>query len=112
MDEEKLKELNERIGKAESEGDEEFLREVLADELVFRRASGKVVTKEEFLAEVQKNKSERQSKDIKVNLDEERNTALVSLIVRVMESEFKNLRVFVRNENEWQCLMWFNTKIS
>jgi len=112
MDEENLKELNERIGKAESEGDEEFLREVLADELVFRRASGKVVTKEEFLAEVQKNKFERKSSEIKVVLNKDKELALVTLLVEAQGSKIRNLRVFERNEKGWQCIVWFNTKLT
>ena len=111
MDESELVRINEQIGEAEQTADEKFLREVLADELVFRKASGKVVTKEEFLADLTNNRFERESKNIKVTLDEENSTALVTLVVHALENKFQNLRVFVRREKGWQCLVWFNTKL-
>jgi hypothetical protein len=110
MDEAELVRLNEQIGAAEQNGEAEFLRGVLAEELVFRRASGSVVSKEQYLADVTKNMFERESKNIKVTFDEENNLALVVLVVHARGSDFQNLRVFRRRENGWQCLVWFNTK--
>ena len=112
MDETELVRINKQIGEAEQEADETFLRRVLADELVFRRASGKVVSKEVFLADLPNNKFERVPENINVTFDEERKTALVSLVVHALGSEFKNLRVFQRREAGWQCIVWFNTKLS
>jgi hypothetical protein len=112
MDETELKTINERIGEAEQTADEEFLRQVLADELVFRKAGGSVVTKQQFLADLAKNNFARETKNVKVTLDEEKQTALVSLVVHALGSDFQNLRLFVRRETGWQCIVWFNTKLT
>jgi hypothetical protein len=116
-----LEQLNAQIGEAELGRDEAFLRSVLADELVFRRASGKVITKEEYLTELMKPENTYDyliSENTKAVINDE--TSLVSLRVRAkgkrgetgFEGVFHNLRVFVRREDEWQCLVWFNRRIS
>jgi hypothetical protein len=48
-----LRDLNVAIGTAEKEHDVEFLRDVLHDDLVFRRADGTVVGKDEYLGALQ-----------------------------------------------------------
>lgn len=50
--ENELIELNIKIGEAEKQRQEDFLKGVLADDLIFRRASGKVVNKVEYLADL------------------------------------------------------------
>ncbi|HEY8561395.1 MAG TPA: nuclear transport factor 2 family protein [Pyrinomonadaceae bacterium] len=112
MDEAELIEINERIGDAEQNADAGFLRRALADELVFRRASGKIVTKDEFLADLPNNRFERKSRALQVTLHGDGKTALVSVIVAALDKEFQNLRVFVRREGGWQCIVWFNTKLN
>jgi len=112
MDERDLIKINERIGEAEQSADDKYLSGVLADELVFRNARGIVATKTEFLKNVENNKFERESKYIKVTFDEEKKIALVILIVLAKGSEFRNLRVFERRATGWQCIVWFNTKLS
>jgi hypothetical protein len=115
-----LEQLNIRIGEAEFSRDADFLNDILADELVFRRANGTIVTKEFFLTELKKLENTftfLHSEDIKVAIIGE--NSLVSLIVHTkgrrgeaeFEGRFRNLRIFIRREDKWQCIVWFNTKI-
>lgn len=112
--------LNRQIGEAELKRDEKFMREVLADELVFRRANGKIVTKDEYLSELMKPENSYEllrTENIKTAVTKE--NALVSLTVITkgkrgeteFEGEFQNVRVFVKRKNEWQCIVWFNARI-
>jgi hypothetical protein len=111
--------LNVLIGEAELNRDENFLREVLADELVFRRGNASVVTKDEYLADLIKPENIYEylvAENIKAQVKDD--TALVSLNVRAkgkpgekeFEGNFRNLRVFVRKEKNWQCVIWHNTR--
>ena len=112
--------LNVLIGEAELNRDENFLRDVLADELVFRRANGSIVTKDEYLAELKIPENTYEylhSENIKAQVKDE--NALVSLVVRAkgkrgekeFEGKFRNLRVFVRKDKNWQCVIWHNTRL-
>ena len=116
-----LEQLNIRIGDAELRRDELFLRNILAPELVFRRASGKIVTKSDYLAELVKPENTYEyleSENVKVAVNGE--NALVSLLVRAkgrrgeteFEGEFQNLRVFVKQAEKWCCVVWFNTRVT
>lgn len=49
---EELIRLNIEISKAENEGETDFLKTVLADDLIFRKANGKVVNKSEYLRDL------------------------------------------------------------
>ncbi len=42
-------ELNRQIVEAEKQGNKSFFEDTLAENLIFRRASGKIVTKQQFL---------------------------------------------------------------
>ena len=112
--------LNVLIGEAELNRDENFLRDVLADELVFRRANGSIVTKDEYLAELKKPENTYEfltAENIKAQVKDE--NALVSLVVRAkgkrgekeFEGKFQNLRVFVSKDKNWQCMIWHNTRL-
>lgn len=116
-----LEQLNIRIGDAELRRDELFLKNILADDLVFRRADGKIVSKEEYLAELVKSENTYdylESENVKVAVNDE--NALVSLSVRAkgrrgeieFEGKFQNLRVFVKQAEKWCCVVWFNTRIT
>ena len=111
--------LNVLIGEAELNRDESFLRDVLADELVFRRANGSIVTKDEYLAELIKTENIYEylhSENIKAQVKDE--NALVSLVVRAkgkrgekeFEGKFRNLRVLARKDKNWECVIWHNTR--
>jgi hypothetical protein len=111
------------------------LKGVLADDLIFRRASGKVVNKVEYLADLVNpdNKYEYLiSEDVQPTVFDVQPTVFdvqptvyedvvtVSLLVRAkgqretkeFEGVYRNIRIFLKNENKgWQCVVWFNTVI-
>ncbi len=112
--------LNVLIGEAELKRDKKFLGDVLADELVFRRANGTVVTKDEYLSDLEKPENTYEylfSEDIRAQVKDE--NALVTLVVRAkgkrgekeFEGRFRNLRVFAVDGKNWQCVVWHNTRL-
>ena len=112
--------LNVLMGEAELSRDESFLRAILADDLVFRRANGAVVTKEDYLSELIKPENTYENlsaENIKAQINGE--AALVSLIVRAkgkrgekeFEGNFRNLRVFLQRDKNWQCAVWHNSRL-
>ena len=120
--EKKLIELNMRIGEAEKQRDVDSLKRVLSDDLIFRRANGKIVNKKEYLESLQDPANTFDylySEDVKPNVYE--GVAVVSLRVRAkgkrgpdrFEGTFRNIRIFLKKEEkeEWQCVVWFNTPI-
>lgn len=126
--ENELIELNIKIGEAEKQRQEDFLKGVLADDLIFRRASGKVVNKVEYLADLVNpdNKYEYLiSEDVQPTVFDVQPTVYedvvtVSLLVRAkgqretkeFEGVYRSIRIFLKNENKgWQCVVWFNTVI-
>ena len=101
------------------ERNEKFLREHLADNLVFRRASGQLVNKETYLAELVLPDNTYEfihSEDVEVLVYDE-DTALVSLRVwakgkrsgTLFEGMYRNTRLFLKKQGKWQCAVWFNT---
>jgi hypothetical protein len=52
--EKELIDLNIKIGEAEKCRNKHFLKRILADDLIFRRANGKVVNKRKYLADLVK----------------------------------------------------------
>lgn len=112
--------LNVLIGEAELNRDEDFLSGVLSDELIFRRANGSIVSKEEYLTNLMKQENTYEflhSENIKAQVKDD--TALVSLNVRAkgkrgekeFEGNFHNLRVFINKAKNWQCVIWHNTSL-
>lgn len=134
---EELKQVNIKIGEAEKRrerGDVEFLYRVLDEKLLFRRGDGTVVGKEQYLAALVSpyNTYERldiNPDDVQVMAFEE--TAVVSLLItakgirrtatgedKEFSGVFRNTRIFLkgkmeagRHQEEWQCVVWFNTKV-
>jgi hypothetical protein len=119
-----LVDLNNDIGVMEQrQGKEahEFFNALLSDQLIFRRASGKVVGKSEpeggFLASLN-NPSPftlRQSEDIHVSLIG--NRALVTLIVVGTKADsssnrYRNVRLFSRSGDAWILECWYNYEIT
>lgn len=111
------------MGEAERRGDIEALGRVLDDGLRFRRASGQVVTKEEFLKDLQDPGNTfdcLESEVVDVTVYE--NQAIVVLIVRAKGTRggkpfagaFRNVRLFIRDPGEteaaWRCALWLNAK--
>jgi ketosteroid isomerase-like protein len=116
-----LKDLNAKICAAEMERNAAYLASILADDLVFRRAGGAHVTKEQYL-EVLRNEDNTYEyvhcDDIEV-ITVDPNTAFVSLLVwakgRRGEEGFKgiyrNTRLFRRRDGDWRLAVWFNTPV-
>lgn len=115
--------LNEQIGEMEQTGGEKalaFFCDHLSDQLVFRRASGKIVGKWEldgFLSSLKKNPfSSRRSEDISVT--ELNDRALVTLMVvgtRVDDGSvhrYRNIRLFTRSADNWILEVWYNYEVT
>jgi hypothetical protein len=108
-DHQALTEINYKIGEAEFQGDTQYLRTIMADDLIFRRASGDLVGKEQFLEPLEKG--------MEITVDKD--TAVVTLLVWAKGqrngTEFKglyrNIRMFVKSQEDWQCAVWLNTKV-
>lgn len=119
----RLSDLNERIGNMEQEQGEEsyeFFQALLSDQLIFRRASGKIVGKSElegFLDSLKKPSpfTSRMSEEISVTLLDDR--ALVTLIVVGTRADgsigrYRNIRLFYRSGDDWLLELWYNYEIS
>ena len=117
-----LVELNKEIAQREQEGEaaRTFFQKHLSDQLIFRRASGKVVGKsgpEGFLDGLKSNPfKSRVAEDIAVNLLNDR--ALVTLIVVGTRKDddsvhrFRNIRLFSRASDQWILELWYNYEIT
>lgn len=110
--------LNLRIGKAEKDKDYEFLNAVLADNLVFRRASGAVVDKYNYLKEL----SGKIYEKLEVQVEEpvysaDKKSAFVNLkVIAQMQGEeqaanYRNERLFhLDQQGKWKMVAWMNHK--
>jgi hypothetical protein len=106
-----LRRVNEQISAAEDTGDVETLKELLAPRLAFRRANGKVVDLDEYLAQVEPGGPRRTTMRAIVMLGRERAfvTCDVSLPVDGEQKTFANARLFIRTESDdWKLLGWAN----
>ncbi len=107
--------LNIQIGANETKGDalaRQWLDQVIAPALAFRRASGKFDGRAEFLAAVAPgDKRETTVESVEVY----GGRAVVRCVVTVEgptgEKRFDNLRLFVRHEGRWRLLGWANEPI-
>jgi hypothetical protein len=126
-----LFQLNYNFGEAEKQAEElqkkqdslDFFQRHLHEKLLFRRAGGAVVGKEKFLSDLSSpdNKTTQLSSyGVEVTESEDEKTAVVSLLVRLEGTRggqdatgtYRNLRLFVKDQNNvWQCLVWFNTRV-
>ncbi len=110
-DEDTLRELNLRIGTAETEGDSAFLSEVVAPALGFRRASGAIVDRQGFLDGV-KPSAHRETEIESITLhghDRAVVTCMVTMADGDQKRRFHNVRLFVRaGGGAWQLLAWAN----
>jgi hypothetical protein len=122
MSEEHLIDLNRRVGEAEKQRDEIYLSEILADDLVFRRATGDIAFKQDYLKGIRDTNnaySRLESVDIEPKIKD--NVAVVTLRVNAagmrggnaFSGTFRNIRVFRKeptSKHGWQCYVWINTK--
>src|SRR5262245_37180493 len=120
-DELELEHLAVRMGEAERKRDVPFLRGILADDLWFRRASGKVVNKAQYLKDLESSENSYEyleSEDVAARVWE--SVGVVALRVRAAvlrggtrdEGVFRNLRLFERRGEGWKCVAWLNTRVS
>lgn len=109
-EEETLKKINLEIAAAEDRGDRKWLESILATELAFHRANGKVVGREQFLKDV-KPRDKSTTKVESVNFhgkDRAVVTAVVTLKIDGKDKSFHNVRLFIRDETGWKLLGWAN----
>jgi hypothetical protein len=114
--------LNTRIGEMEQRGAAAapFFTDLLSDDLVFRRASGKVVGKsgpEGFIDGLKNNPfKSRIAEDMTV--DPIANRALVTLLVIGTRTDdgsvhrYRNIRLFSRQGSRWILECWYNYEIT
>lgn len=111
--------LNTQIAQMEQQGESsrEFFQKYLSDQLIFRRASGKVVDKSAFLEGLRNNPfASRVTEDISVDLLNDR--ALVTLIVIGTRKDdnsvhrYRNVRLFSRKGDDWILELWYNYDIT
>jgi catechol 2,3-dioxygenase-like lactoylglutathione lyase family enzyme len=113
-----LRRLNLELGRAEREGDRDYLADVLHDDLVFRRADGTVASKRDYLAELARRSYD--ALDVAIaEIDEQAESAVVTAFVtargrsngEAFAGTFRNLRTFVRDGDGWRCRVWINTRV-
>lgn len=118
-----LVELNNRVAEMEqTQGSEalDFFKIHLSDQLIFRRANGKVVGKSEpegFLDGLKKPGpfTSRRAEDIVVTLLDDR--ALVTLVVVGTRADrsvgrYRNIRLFSRSGKDWVMEFWYNYELT
>jgi ketosteroid isomerase-like protein len=118
---EDLSRINAKIGEAEKrheDRDVEFLASVLHDDLVFRRADGSIVGKQDYLKAVPTRTYERLESEV-VEINERQDSTVVTVIVDAagttasgrFEGRFRNTRVFVNDGGRWLCRIWVNVPV-
>jgi hypothetical protein len=100
-----------------------FYRELLDQTLRFRRASGAVVTRDEYLIDLANPANRRDQIDPVGPIDctVYENTAVASVLLRVKGSNagtpfsglFRNVQIFHRDapDKPWHLKVWFNDKV-
>ena len=109
-----LTDTNLRMSEAEESGDRRFFDELLAGAFAFRRASGSVVDRAQFIADLEKSQARPTRIESITFFGEAR--ALVTCIVQMkvdgQDRSFHNIRLFVRDaEKRWKLLGWANDAI-
>ncbi len=115
QDEQDLRELNKQLVEAERQGNKKFFEQYLADDLIFRRAKGEVVTKQQFLYDLKPDVFEKLVSNI-VDLKIYQDCAVVKVNViakrrEEAEGEYLNVRRFIKRDGQWQLVAWLNTKV-
>ena len=119
---ENLKQLNENLGKAEKSKDKDFFEKYLSDNLIFRRASGIINNKKEFLEGLMKDSiiyHEISTVVRDIFISEQTNLAMVTALVyakltnegKDIEGNFMNIRVFRMDGDVWKLISWYNYKV-
>jgi hypothetical protein len=119
-EEQRLIDYNQAIIAAEFVGDAPRLAPLLHEALVFRRAGGGVVGKQEFLDGVTDpdnvNEALRPAdNELEVRIFEDQAVTSLRLYFKGMrggqavEGVFRNTRLWLRVGDDWQCAVWYNT---
>lgn len=105
-----LTKLNVELGDAETRGDGEWLANVIAPELAFRRADRTTIdNRAAFLAKVkQSDPRETEVESIELYGDRAVVKCIVTLKSATGDERFHNLRLFVRHDGAWKLLGWAN----
>ncbi len=114
-----LYQLNLQFGEAEKSKAIDFFEKHLSDDLLFRRASGKLHNKEQFLKALQDPKlvyHDIKTTIVEIALSDDNNKAVVKAIVcakiandgKDIEGHFMNLRFFEQQNSYWQLTSWYN----
>jgi hypothetical protein len=125
IDVEELSTLNRAIAEHELRRDDvakEFFKELLAENMIFRRATGATVSKAGFLKDLSGASPFAQLKaeaiDVRT-LDGVEDRALVTLMIvgtndQRMESRYWNIRLFSKADNKykWRLEFWYNYAIA
>jgi len=120
-----IRTLNARMHAEEKRGVDGlgFYRELLDQTLRFRRASGAVVTRDEYLIDLGNpaNRREQIEPVGPIDCTVYENTAIASVLLRVKGSNagaplagsFRNVRIFHREapDKPWRLKVWFNDKV-
>lgn len=122
--EDKLLHLNIQLGQAEQTHQQPesrtFLENVLSDDLIFRRASKAIVTRQEYLDGLSKATYERVDTQVmEVKISSNGNYAVVTCLVTAkgvgrngpFEGTYKNIRFWRRSEASvvgWLLYGWYN----
>jgi hypothetical protein len=111
-----LKCLNEQFAAMEQQRDEKakaWFRDVLSDQLVFRRANGSIMDKQKFLKSLddQNSFTSRKAEDFSATIVGER--ALVTLVIHTMKADgtencYRNIRLFSKQNQSWKLELWYN----
>lgn len=117
-----LKQLNASFSEAEKSKNVEFFKEVLSDDLIFRRASGIINNKKEFLEGLMKDTLvyHEISTDVRdIFISDQTKLAIVTASVyakftndgKDIEGNFMNVRVFRIEGDVWKLISWYNYKV-
>lgn len=119
-DEEKIKEINQKILQGEWLTDKNTLDPLLSDNLIFRRADGTEVTKAQYLADLSLLDYELLQLTHEEITSITENSAEAEVYIAAKGSKdkkefggiFKNLRKYKKENGIWKLHHWYNTKVS
>ena len=116
-----LQQLNEEIANEERKGTlaEPYLKALLAEDFIFRRAGGAIEKKLDYLKSletVKDNPYERLDTYVEtVTINGNSAVAEVTVIAKRKDmpapGEFSNVRMFRKENDEWKLVTWVNTKV-
>jgi hypothetical protein len=110
-----LESINVEIGNAEAAGGRVFFEDLLAPSFAFRRATGAIVDREQYIEAIAAG-SARTTKVLAITFAG-RARAVVSSVVTMevggTSQDYDNLRMFIQcNDGSWKLLAWANEPIS